>query len=115
MISGVINPEGGRFWDTGYISTLYSNWDISTYFSICSEVTPPSVHPRIAKCTMLVLFTISLQIKNEILASSALEMWPKPHNVEPGHMTLSTSTCEIVSYHKANTSRGKLVCKIWSF
>ena len=48
-----------------------------------AEVMPPSVHPHIAKCTTLVLLTFSLQIKNEILASSALEIWPKPHNVEP--------------------------------
>jgi len=51
---------------------------------------------------MLVLLTFSLQIKNEILASSALEIWPKPINVEPGHMTLSTSTCGIVSYHNGS-------------
>jgi len=37
-----------------------------------------TVHPHIAKCTMLVLLTFSLQIRNEILASSALEIWPTP-------------------------------------
>ena len=33
-------------------------------------------------------------------------------HVKIGHVTLSTATWEMVSYHKANTSRGQLVYEI---
>jgi len=53
--------------------------------------------------------TLYVQFAKKIEMSSII---PSASHVKIGHVTLTTATWEMVSYHKANTSRGQLVYEI---